>query len=161
MLIQDYFYYFNQIASAALRTLPGIAAVVLLLLAIILLIFYRPGPGLRRFLPAAVAGVIALGVFAVSFYGAIYEYDVPDERALQMRENADDEECGRAWTVWISSGIGLSNPCEKGCYRGITTRQQMRMVGFPPWPENRREFQCWVRKGPTPILNRGQEIPPY
>jgi hypothetical protein len=157
MLIQDYFYYFNQIAVAALQSLIGIGAILLLLGALLLLIFFRPGHGLTRYMPAAGAGALAVILFTVSFYGSVYEYELSTERRLQMRENPDDEDCGVAWTVWITSGVGLSNPCEKGCYRGIAVQQQMRMTGFPPWPENRREFQCWVRKGPLPIFNRGQD----
>jgi hypothetical protein len=157
MLIQDYFYYFNQIASIALQSLAGVAAILLALAALFLVFFYRRGLGPKRYIPAAITGLFALVIFTVTFYGVVYEYELPTERRLQMRENANDEECGTAWTIWITSGIGLSNPCEKGCYRGITLQQQARMTGFPPWPENRREFQCWVRKGPAPIPNRGQD----
>ena len=157
MLIQNYFHYFFQIATNALTTLSGVIALLLFLAGILAFFFFRSGVGWKKFLPTSALILLAAVVFAFSFYNSIYEFEQPTTRLSALKEFPDDADCGTAWTPWISSGIGLSNPCEKGCYRGLTLRQQMRMVGLPPWPENRREFQCWKRQGPAPVLNRGQE----
>lgn len=157
MLIQNYFYYFSQIALVALQSLPGVIAVLLLIAGLVPLLQRGMGTKSARYLLAVGLMTVGIAIFFGAFYMSVYQYDQPLTRMQELKEFATDEDCGTGWTPWITSGVGLSNPCEKGCYRGMTTQQEMRMVGFPPWPENRREFQCWVRQGPRPVLNRGQD----
>ena len=157
MLIQNYFYYFSQIALVALQSLPGVIAVLLLIAGLVLLFQRGMGTKSARYLLAVGLMTVGIAVFFGAFYMSVYQYDQPLTRMQELKEFATDEDCGTGRTPWITSGVGLSNPCEKGCYRGVTMQQEMRMVGFPPRPENRREFQCWVRQGPRPVLNRGQD----
>ena len=158
MLIQNYFYYFFQIALVALQSLSGVIAVLFLVVGLVTLL--RRGTGTNtnsaRYLLAVGLMTVGIAIFFAAFYTSVYQYDQSLTRMQELKEYTTDEDCGTGWTPWITSGVGLSNPCEKGCYRGLTTQQEMRMVGFPPWPENRRAFQCWVRQGPRPVLNRGQ-----
>jgi hypothetical protein len=157
VLIQNYFYYFSQIALVALQSLPGVIAVLLLVAGLVPLLKRGTGTNSARYLLAVGLMTLGIAIYFGAFYTSVYQYDQPLTRMQELKEHATDEDCGTGWTPWITSGVGLSNPCEKGCYRGMTRQQEMRMVGFPPWPENRREFQCWVRQGPRPVLNRGQD----
>jgi len=96
----------------------------------------------------------ALAVLVVNFYNTVLEIPQGTDLLAVAKEFPDDADCGKAWTGFIPAGIGLPNPCKKGCYRGINTRQQLRVRGLLPEPEYNREFQCFVRKDPA-----GSEIP--
>ncbi|MGI9308064.1 MAG: hypothetical protein ACR2P6_02305 [Gammaproteobacteria bacterium] len=95
---------------------------------------------------------LALVLSTVGFYTAIYDVEQEADFLQIAKEYPDDKDCGSAWTHWFPAGSGLVNPCKKGCYRGTTLRQQIKMVNFPPWPVTRREIQCWVRK-PTAVAS--------
>jgi len=57
------------------------------------------------------------------------------------------EDCGRAPTNWARVGGEVPNPCPAQCVRAAEVTRTYRVVGFPPHPEIRYEFQC-LRKQP-------------
>ena len=88
--------------------------------------------------------ITSLGaLFAVTLYTTTFEFEERPE-TLEFSGLSDGAPtCGTGWTGWAKSGYGMSNPCPKSCYRGLTLRKQLRMSGFPPWPGYRREQPCW------------------
>ncbi len=145
MLNQHYFYYVFKIAEAAVQTALGLLAVALLIAAVIALFKLQQGTRLRT-LSVAVPMVIALILFSIAFSNAVYEFDEHPETLVSELLPAGEPDCGTGWSGFIRSGNGMGNPCPAGCYRGIILRKQMRLRGLPPWPEYRREMQCWNRE---------------
>lgn len=142
MLHTDYSYFLFRILGASLLSLQGSIAVVLLLAA---LLIWR-GRLLTRWRGAATGGALLLagGCFVLAFVNSVYTYDErPD--TLVIPELAGTPTCGTAVSGWIRDGYGMGNPCPPGCFRGKVLMKQMRMRGLPPWPEYRRELQCWAR----------------
>ena len=89
---------------------------------------------------------IALIIYTVAFYSAEYEFDERPEQFDELFSGEERVDCGTSWTNWIDQTQGLSNPCPEGCYRGVTITKKYRMRGiFPPWPQSKRELQCWTR----------------
>ena len=139
--MQDYFYYLWKIAGAAVFTLWGIAAIVILGAGLYFLFTSKRGLAL-------LACVAALGSFTAGIYAA--EYVVPEnlEQQRQIINQDDWESCAMGIAKPTPSGRGMSNPCEYGCFRGATIRKIVTMGEFPPWPRFQRELECWRRKGP-------------
>lgn len=140
MLNQEYTYYVFKTFIAGLPSIPGILGLIVLFLSV--LVFLRlvklPNSKLLSLLSLA----LAIALLTTAFYGGIYEFDEKPE-TLAVYEPADNEgECGKVWTNWHKGGYGIGNRCPMQCYRNITLRKQLRMSGFPPWPEYRRELQC-------------------
>jgi hypothetical protein len=144
MLNQHYFYYVFKIAEAALQSALGLLAVALLIVAVVALFKLQRGTRLRNW-SAGVSIVLAVGVFSMAFGNAVYEFDEHPETLISELLPAGEPDCGTGWSGFIRSGNGMGNPCPAGCYRGNILRKQMRMRGLPPWPEYRREMQCWNR----------------
>jgi len=144
MLIQNYSFYLYKLLIAAVQSPMGILAVLLLLAGFGLAFWLKRERSYR--LPAIV-GVQLLGLVLLwlAFGNAIYEFDERPESLVIESLPAGEPDCGTVWAAFIRSGYGQPNPCPAGCYRGKVLRKQMRMRGMPPWPEYRREFQCWVR----------------
>jgi hypothetical protein len=146
VLVKDYSYYLLQFIDLVLFSAWGFVVIVLLVAAVAARI---ASPGWKF----SFAGrtpllliVVAAAVFLLGFYSIEYEFDVSLERIEQAKTSPDDKDCGSAWTGWYATGLGYVNKCPKGCYRGITLRQTMKMSGiFPPWPVTNRELKCWYR----------------
>ena len=144
MLIQNYTYYLWKIISAGLLTLPGILSVVLLIVAVVALKQLDAASKLR--VPAFwLILIVAIGSFVVAFNNAVYDFDEDPDSLVIATLPEGEPDCGTAWSGWIRGGYGMGNPCGLGCYRGKVVNKQLRMRGLPPWPEYRRELQCWVR----------------
>ncbi|MGI9309439.1 MAG: hypothetical protein ACR2P6_09265 [Gammaproteobacteria bacterium] len=143
VLVYDYYFYLSMIGLAGLGSLPGLLSIALLLAAVAA--FMRLPQ--RRGLVVWSLTIVSLGLFAVAFSNAIYEFDEGPETldAVALGLPDGEPDCGAAWTAWLEAGWGLGNPCPKGCYRGLTISKQMRMKGLPPFPFYRRELQCWRR----------------
>jgi hypothetical protein len=141
MLVHEYSYYIWKISGAALFTIWGIIALILLILAL-----YWFSAHKSRY------GTIAIAVGLLSFTVGIYaaEYDVPEspDQQRQIFNDSEWQSCGVAVAKPIAGGQGMSNPCEWGCFRGATLRKTMSMGEFPPWPRFQREVECWRRIGP-------------
>lgn len=146
MLTHDYSFYFLKLAFAALFEPFGLLAIVFLCLGSAAWVLLK---GKQWRLTACFsATVLGLIVYWQAFGNAIYEYDEQPETLVIQSIPAGEPDCGTAWTGFIKSGYGVGNPCPAGCYRGIVLRKQLRMRGLlPPWPEYRREMQCWIRSG--------------
>ncbi|MDP6436744.1 MAG: hypothetical protein QF790_05210 [Gammaproteobacteria bacterium] len=149
MLIKSYSYYFFEVLSGTLLSVPGMLALLFVAAGLGIFLFLKSPGNTRRYQLSGILLLAGLIGLTVVFYSTEIDFEQSDELLLTAKEFADDADCGRALTSWTTSGIGLTNPCKQGCYRGLTTRQQLRMRHFPPWPESRREFQCWVRKQPV------------
>lgn len=143
MLIKGYLHYLLNAASAAWITIPGLLSILLLIAGIGVLVFLSR-KGLKVWLAPALL-VASAGSFTIAIYTAAYEIEQEYDYRAVAKEFPTDADCGAVWTNWFPAGAGLINPCGKGCYRGATLRQQMKMFHFPPWPKMRREIQCWVR----------------
>jgi len=148
MLIRDYSYYLYELALAALAEPLGILALLLLALAIVVLWWFKQASWrLAASWCLLLAGAI---VFGIAFSNAVYEYDEQPETYVIESLPPGEPDCGTAWSGFIESGQGYGNPCPKGCFRGKVLRKQLRMRGIPPWPQYRREMQCWKRtEGPA------------
>lgn len=144
MLNQGYFYYIFKIAEAAIQSALGLLAIAILIAATIMLFKLQRGTLLRK-LSMSSSILLALILFSVAFNNAIYEFDEHPETLISDLLPAGDLDCGASWTGFRDSGNGIGNFCPAGCYRGIVLRKQMRMRGIPPWPQYRREIQCWTR----------------
>ena len=144
MLNQHYFYYVFKISEAAFLSALGLLALAMLIVAVVALSKLQRGTWLRRF-STGVSIVLAIGLFFTAFGNAVYEFDEQPETLISELLPAGEPDCGTGWSGFIRSGNGMGNPCPVGCYRGTILRKQMRMRGFPPWPEYRREMQCWKR----------------
>lgn len=145
MLTQNYAYYLWKIFSAGMLSPAGLFSLLLLLVAVVLLFTLDRSKRIRH-VAAALLLVAAIGACASAFTGAVYTFE-EDPDSLDIPALAGEPTCGTAWTGWIRSGYGIGNPCQRGCFRGKVVNKQMRMRGLPPWPEYRRELQCWVRDG--------------
>ncbi len=141
MLVHDYFYYFWRISGAALFTIWGIVALVLIALALYWLFT-------RKQLLGWLATLVALTSFTVGIYAAEYEIPEQADQQMQVMDSSEWESCGTGLAKPTPSGYGMSNPCKWGCFRGATIRKTMTMGEFPPWPRFQREVQCWRRTGP-------------
>lgn len=144
MLIQHYAYYLWKITSAGLLSLPGILSILLLITAVAALRVLSRG-GLLRTAVFWLLLIAAVASFVVAFNNAVYDFDEDPDSLVIPGLPAGEPDCGEVWSGWIRGGYGMGNPCPKGCYRGKVVSKQMRMRGLPPWPEYRRELQCWAR----------------
>ncbi|MEE4186191.1 MAG: hypothetical protein V2J12_10515 [Gammaproteobacteria bacterium] len=142
MLHTDYSYFLFRIVGASLLSVPGIITVALVLAA--LLVWRGRVPGRWRGIAAGGALLLAGACFVLAFMNAVYTYDEQPD-TLVIPELAGTPTCGTAVSGWIRGGYGMGNPCPAGCFRGKILMKQMRMRGLPPWPEYRREMQCWAR----------------
>jgi hypothetical protein len=146
MLVQDYSYYLYKLLLGGIFSLAGMLIVLFLVGAFAALELLKTrNPRIRM---PAFWSLMALAVIAlvVSFYTSFYEFEEHPETLVFEGLPLGAPDCGTAWTGWIKGAYGISNPCPWGCYRGIVLRKQLRMSGFPPWPEYRRELQCWRRE---------------
>jgi hypothetical protein len=144
MLNQHYFYYIFKISEAAMQSALGLLAVAMLIASVVM--FYKLQRGTRlRTLSTSLSLVLAVGLFSVAFSNSVFEFDEHPETLVSELLPAGEPDCGTGWSGFIRSGNGMGNPCPAGCYRGTILRKQMRMRGLPPWPEYRREMQCWNR----------------
>ena len=146
MLTQDYAYYLFRILMAGLPSLPGILMVLFLLGAFISLAVFKPSrPKLRAY--AFWLSLLASALLAVFIlYTASFEFEEQSDTLSETGLPDLASSCGTGWTNWTKAGYGMGNPCPKGCYRGLTLRKQLKMSGFPPWPQYRRELQCWTNE---------------
>ena len=143
MLNNDYSYFFIKIAGAGLTSLAGAASVLLVVVWLILLLWGRDW---RWRLPAVSSALLlAVGCFVLAFMNAVYTYDEQPGTLVIPSLPMGEPSCGTALSGWIRGGYGMGNPCPPGCFRGKIMMKQMRMRGLPPWPEYRREMQCWAR----------------
>lgn len=142
MLAKHYTYYLGLFIELVFASPWGWAASACLLVAVIIrLSKYSARPGLS-------VGLTAVGValFITGLYQVEYVYELSQVRLNQAKEYPDDADCGSAWTDWRQTGSGFLRECPKGCYKGITLQQKMKLTGFfPPWPKTNRELKCWVR----------------
>ena len=144
MLIQNYAYYLWKITSAGLLSLPGMLSVLLLVAAVATLKLLKSGGALRTAAFWLIL-IAAVGSFVVAFNNAVYDFDENPDSLVIPGLPAGEPDCGTAWSGGIRGGYGMGNPCPQGCYRGKVVNKQLRMRGMPPWPQYRRELQCWVR----------------
>jgi hypothetical protein len=145
MLLQDYAYYFFRILVAGALTPLGLLTIAMILAAIAVFVYFGRN---RIKIHASTSWIllfIGLACLIATFYSAVYEFDEQPETLAFATLPDGEPTCGVVWSNWIKSGYGLNGTCPRGCYRGLVTRKQMRMGGFPPWPEYRRELQCWTR----------------
>jgi len=140
VLHTDYSYFLFRILGASVLSLPGVLSIVLLVAA--LLLWRSHAPWARP--AAAGALLLATGCFVLAFTSSVYTYDEQPDM-LVIPELAGTPTCGTAVSGWIRGGYGMGNPCPAGCFRGKVLMKQLRMRGLPPWPEYRRELQCWTR----------------
>ena len=145
MLLKNYFFYFSNVFYAGMFSIWGGLALLLLtaLLAVFFLPALRAAAYRARLLQLLTVGsLITLGF---AFYTG--EYEFPEDAASLHFASlpAGEPTCGTAEHGWTKAGYGMGNPCPAGCYRGLTLRKKMRLTGFPPWPEYKRELQCWTR----------------
>jgi hypothetical protein len=149
MLIHDYSYYLYQLMSGAFAEPLGILALMLFGSAILILwLFRKTNWRSRAFWLLLLISVVTYGL---SFRNTIYEYDERPETLVIDSLPPGEPDCGTAWTGFIRSGQGYGNPCPQGCFRGKVLRKQLRMRGIPPWPEYKREMQCWKRTDKPPL----------
>jgi hypothetical protein len=157
MLVKDYTYYLWQFVEITLITAYGYLAIALFIVALVARLFFSGKlQGLLRQAPLLLILISAV-IFITGLYSVEYEFDISLDRLEQAKNNPDDADCGSAWTDWWPTGTGLVNRCPKGCYRGITVRQKMKLTGFPPWPLTNRELQCWRRNPPWEVLAEKSE----
>lgn len=146
MLSDNYSNFVWTIFLAGSQSVAGVAGILLIIAWLALLLM--PTPILGRLKQPFLWTLFPLGVLclATAFYTSIYVFD-EDPESLIAEFSLDSPVCGAASTDWFKAGYGFGNPCtEKGCTRrGLTMRKEMRMTGFPPWPEYRTEFQCLAR----------------
>ena len=142
MLAQDYAYYIYKVLLAGIPSLAGILSLIFFAAAVAAyLTLGKPKPGLR--MPAFwLSLVVALALQTTAFYSAVYEYDEQPETLTETGLLDTEPACGVAWSNWAKGGYGMGNSCPSGCIRGLTLRKQLKMTGFPPWPNYRREHQC-------------------
>jgi hypothetical protein len=143
MLLQDYAYYVMNLFAAGAVTPLGLLSLALIAAAVISIFALRG----NRTRSTAVWGLLIAGLVCLmtTFYTAVYVFDERPETLSFETLPAGEPDCGSAWSGWIKSGYGLTNQCDKGCYRGKILHKHLRMRGLPPWPEYNREYQCWKR----------------
>lgn len=144
MLNQHYFYYVFKISETAIQSVLGLLAIAILIAAIFILIKFPRGAQFRL-LSTNISILIAVILFSFAFSNAVYDFDEQPETLISELLPTGEPDCGTAWTGFRDTGNGIGNPCTWGCQRGKVLRKQMRMRGFPPWPQYRREMQCWTR----------------
>ena len=146
MLVQPYYYYLFKILGVTVTSFIGIVSLLLIVSAPFLSQWVATRKAdLRK--PAQRTIVVAgLALFTVGFYSSEYEFDERPELFSDLIPADESSDCGTEWTFWIGGAKGLENPCPLNCYRGVTVTKKLRMRGiFPPWPQTRREMQCWQR----------------
>jgi hypothetical protein len=154
MLVQDYSYYLYKLLLSGIFSIAGIVFVLSLLGAVYALIFLKAGSPRIRLLAFWSLLILAVIVLLVSFYTSVYEFEERPETLVFAELPLGEPTCGTAWTNWIKGAYGINNPCPSGCYRGVVLRKQLRMSGLPPWPEYKRELQCWRRdEAPGDLAN--------
>ena len=136
--------------SLSLLTITGLISIACLIVGVGLFLF-RGNKNLLDRLAIPTFLILSLGFLAASIYTTVYTIEQPNTYVDIAKEHLDDADCGNAWTGWFAIGSGLQNPCDKGCYRGATLTQEVKMAHFPPWPIMRRQIQCWVRS-PQPNI---------
>ncbi len=155
MLVKGYFHYLYSVIAAGWLSVPGLLAIALFLAGVVMLLRKSSAS------PWIARGALVLSVVMV--FVMVYTTTITIEQEydhLQIaKEFPDDESCGTAWGTWVTAGIGLMNNCPKGCYRGATVSQEMKLSGFPPYPKVRRELQCWTRRNPDGNRKVSVEIP--
>lgn len=145
MLIKNFLYYLSVILLAGLESAIGMVAIILITGAVIVLML--PAARHLKLRTPAVWALLTSGILCmtVAFYTAVYEFDEhPEILAIDSLPDGEPD-CGTATTSWTKAAYGIGNPCPQGCYRGLVLRKELRLTGFPPWPEYRRELQCWAR----------------
>ena len=146
MLIHPYPYYLSKILGITFMSLLGILAIVLLVGALILWRVSKTRQSVAAKRTGWAISAIAVIPFVIAFYSAEYEFDERPEQFQALFPQDQLVDCGTSWTNWIRGAMGLSNPCPEDCYRGATVTKKFRMGGiYPPWPETKREIQCWKR----------------
>ena len=144
MLVKGYLHYLYSVLAAGWMTVPGLLAIALLVIGIVLMMRKSAqNPWIAR---GAFTG--ALIMLVVTIYTTTIVIEQEFDHVELAKEFPDDESCGTAWSDWLTVGIGLMNTCPTGCYRGATISQEMKLVGFPPYPKLRRELACWKRRNP-------------
>lgn len=144
MLTQNYTFYVQKMLGEAVVTWQGLLAIVVFALALVVLLW--SSRAIRYRVALFWLGVLAsVALFVVASLNAVYTFDERPETLVIETLPDGEPTCGTAWAGWIRSGYGMGNPCPAGCLRGKVLNKQMRMRGFPPWPEFRREMQCWAR----------------
>ena len=164
MLINHYSFYILKLLQAGLLSPLGMLSVALLLAAFTSRFVIKQKSLLRTSLFWGLL-LVLLGLQGTAFYTSVYEFDERPETLSFETLPKGEPNCGSAWTSWLKAGYGISNPCPKGCYRGLVTRKQLGMSGFPPWPNYRREMQCWhrdpqVQASPVSLVKPEQPISP-
>jgi hypothetical protein len=124
--------------------LPGILTLILLVGAIGSLSLFKKYRSEIRSYAFWSSFLLSLILGTVTLYTATFEFEEHPETLTFSGLPEGEPSCGTGWTYWTKGGYGTGNPCPKGCYRGLTLRKQMSMSGFPPWPDYRRELQCWT-----------------
>jgi hypothetical protein len=148
MLTNHYSFYILKLLQAGLLSPLGMLSVALLLAAFTSRFVIKQKSVVRTSLFWALL-IVSLGLQGTAFYTAVYEFDERPETLSFETLPKGEPNCGTAWTDWLKAGYGISNPCPKGCYRGLVARKQLGVSGFPPWPNYRREMQCWYRDPPV------------
>jgi len=149
MLIKNYDYFLMALLKSGMLSPIGLLSILLFIAAVGSLIWFKPShPKLRA---PAFWGLLLVSISCqvVAFYTAVYEFDEHPETLVFAALPEGEPDCGTAWTNWLRAGYGISNPCPRGCYRGLVLRKQLAMNGFPPWPTYKRELQCWRRDEQT------------
>lgn len=153
MLLKNFWAYFVAIFVEGLGSGAGMLGLALVIFALVLV--FAPVARDARFRGLGIQALVIAGLalLTVAFYGAEYTFD--EQPGSLAFENLPEGEptCGTAETPWTKAAYGIGNPCEWGCYRGLVITKKMRLSGFPPWPEYKRELQCWSRDGGSPFVN--------
>jgi|GEM_PF-2073858 len=144
MLINHYSFYIMKLLQAGLLSPLGMLSLALLLAAVTSRFLIKQKSVVRTLAFWSLL-VISIGLQGSAFYTAVYEFDEQPETLVFETLPQGEPNCGTAWTSWLKAGYGISNPCPQGCYRGLVVRKQLGVSGFPPWPNYRREMQCWNR----------------
>lgn len=143
MLNNSYSDFLSTIFLTGLQSVWGWAGLILAI-AFLITVFFPVGPSGKLRVPVCwILAVAALVCLTTAFYSAIYEFDEDPESLVAEFALDTTQVCGSGTTVWTKAGYGFGNPCPTDCRkRGLTIRKEMRMTGFPPWPEYRLTLQC-------------------
>jgi hypothetical protein len=129
---------YTEVFASGLLTVPGVLAMVLFITSVVSLKYFRDS----KVPIAGISFLVAVAFGCISFYSGVYVFPEDADAVATTIEQDEQFNCGTAWTGWTKSGYGIATPCPAGCYSGLTASKEMRMRGFPPWPEFRRELQC-------------------